>query len=57
MTSAIRPAVDTYTYLYLIPTSSVQSSAVASCLWDPESEMHYEDLIISDIMETGRIGA
>ena len=34
------------------PCLQTSVSAAASCLWDPELETHYEDLIISDIMET-----
>ena len=34
------------------PCLQISVSAVASCLLDPESEIHYEDIIFSDIMET-----
>ena len=52
MTSAIRPAVDARISISSSPCLQSSVSAVASCLWDPESEIHYEDFTFSDIMET-----
>ena len=52
MTSAIRPAVDARISISSSPCLQSSVSAVASCLWDLESDIHYEDIIISDIMET-----